>query len=173
MLVLDFTDRIRQNLVIKYLNICFLSAFLYCLLFALLLWLLVAVSKAAPNQSSLLFCMVSSGAATLAPSVVGSHQMVPHWAASVVPVELCVVNVVVHTSLILPIAVAPVTLQRENQKAKTEKPEDPERDDGGDDDGGGEVDGGLRPVHREAGERVRVERLMVLLVHPLVKPGCV
>ena len=56
-----------------------------------------------------------------------------------------------------------------HQKTETEKPEDPERDDGGDDDGGGEVDGGLRPVHREAGERVRVERLVVLLVHPVFK----
>merc|ERR1719209_111569 len=160
-------------MVIKYLNVFFFQHFLCCLLFAFLFWLLVAVGKAASNQGSLLLCMVSPDAATLAPSVVGSHQMVPHWAASVVPVELCVVKVVVYTSLILPIAVAPVALQRENQKTETEKPEDPERDDGGDDDGGGEVDGGLRPVHREAGERVRVERLVVLLVHPLIEPGCV
>ena len=53
-----------------------------------------------------------------------------------------------------------------HQKTETEQPEDPERDDGRDGDGGGEVDGGLGPVHREAGERVRVERLMVLLVNP-------
>merc|ERR1712055_864098 len=129
----------------------------YHLSFVLLLWLLVPVGKTAPNQCSLLFCIVGSGAATLPPSVVGSHQMVPHWTASVVPVELCVVKVVVHTSLILPIAIAPVSLQGKNQKTKTEKPEDPERDDGGDEKGGGEVDGGLGPVHREARERVRVE----------------
>merc|ERR1712055_583934 len=129
----------------------------YHLSFVLLLWLLVSFGKTAPNQCSLLFCIVGPGAATLAPSVVGSHQMVPHWTASVVPVELCVVKVVVHTSLILPISVAPVALQRENQKTNTEKPEDPERDKGGDEDGGGEVDGGLCPVHREAREGVRVE----------------
>ena len=53
-----------------------------------------------------------------------------------------------------------------HQKTKTEQPEDPERDDGGDEEGGGEVDGGLGPVHREAREGVRVEGLVVLLVHP-------
>merc|ERR1712037_693827 len=124
----------------------------FFLILFLLLWLLVPAGKTAPNQCGLLPCTVSPGAATVAPRVVCSEQMVPHWAASVIPVELCVVNVVIHTSLILPVAVAPVALQGKNQLTKTEKPEDPERD-----DGGGEVDEGLGPVHREARERVWVE----------------
>ena len=46
----------------------------------------------------------------LAPHKVGTHDVVPHWAAAVVPVELGVVDVVVDGALLVPVAEPPVTL---------------------------------------------------------------
>ena len=69
----------------------------------------------------------------LAPHKVCAHNVVPQRAAAVVPVELCVVDVVIDGAFLVPIAESPMPLQGENNQPDAESTKHPERSEQGQD----------------------------------------